>query len=202
MNRKAHCKHSDPCCEACAKNRAYAASWRARNPEKVKKYRASPKCWEYTKRWRSKNPERSSAAQERFRRKPENREAARIAASRWRSSNRDRARASEMAWKSRNKQKVRAMSVKHVNKRKALKRGLFVDEVDVREIARLQCGICYLCSTPMGSDVTLDHLVPLTKMGPHSESNSAACHKRCNSAKGDRSILQFLLRRRSVEVGV
>lgn len=207
MNIRRKCVHSDPCCASClearrSKSRVSTKAWRDKNSDRVKSFPSRSLATAYTKRWQAKNSSKVKESQAKFRAKPENREKARLRASCWRAENKDRARSSEMAWKSKNKDKVRSMGVAHNNRRRALKKDLFVEDVDVLEIAKAQCGICYLCSTAMGSDITLDHIVPLTKGGPHSESNSAACHKSCNSSKGNRSILQFFLRRRTAEVGV
>jgi hypothetical protein len=48
-------------------------------------------------------------------------------------------------------------------------------------------GRCAICGDPMTfDDATLDHIVPLSKGGPHTLSNLQIAHRVCNSVKGAR----------------
>lgn len=55
----------------------------------------------------------------------------------------------------------------------------------VKTLRKKQHDKCYWCHEPLGDDVTLEHLVPLSKNGEDSIENAAAAHSKCNSEKGD-----------------
>jgi Restriction endonuclease len=48
-----------------------------------------------------------------------------------------------------------------------------------------QRNLCALCGKPMGDDVTLDHIMPVTKGGEDSFENTQAAHEVCNWMKGN-----------------
>lgn len=99
-------------------------------------------------------------------------------------------------------EKGRLSTSRSNSKRRVSMKSAYVEDVDIFAIAKLQAGLCYLCSEPMGSDITIDHVVPVSSGGVHAERNCAACHGRCNSSKRDLGLIQFLVRRRAAEVGV
>lgn len=44
---------------------------------------------------------------------------------------------------------------------------------------------CQICKKPMDrSEVTLDHIIPLSLGGTHQDSNVQIAHHRCNSSRG------------------
>ena len=45
---------------------------------------------------------------------------------------------------------------------------------------------CFWCKKPLNDDVTLEHIVPLSKGGLDCESNWALAHEKCNQAQGDK----------------
>ncbi len=52
--------------------------------------------------------------------------------------------------------------------------------------AKRQRGLCAICGKPMpDDDVTLDHVIPLSKGGADTFKNTRATHKICNWMKGD-----------------
>lgn len=45
---------------------------------------------------------------------------------------------------------------------------------------------CAICGTPIKKNTcTLDHIIPLSKGGPHTRINTQAVHGRCNQIKSD-----------------
>ena len=52
-------------------------------------------------------------------------------------------------------------------------------------LSQWQFNRCALCRTPMGDDITVDHIVPQSKGGGSELSNLQAVHKACNSRKKD-----------------
>lgn len=90
----------------------------------------------------------------------------------------------------------------HRMKRKAAERGVHAERVDpirVFERDRWRCHLCG-CRTPKAKRGTcdddapeLDHLIPLSKGGPHTYANTACACRRCNREKADRPLGQLLL---------
>lgn len=55
-----------------------------------------------------------------------------------------------------------------------------------------QNGRCYLCGEPLSfSEATRDHIIPLSRSGPHAPSNLALAHGSCNSSKGTKTLEEF-----------
>lgn len=42
---------------------------------------------------------------------------------------------------------------------------------------------CYLCRQQIGADFEIDHIIPLSRGGTHTEENLALTHSRCNNRK-------------------
>ncbi|MGV7750350.1 HNH endonuclease [Mycobacterium kansasii] len=80
-----------------------------------------------------------------------------------------------------------------------MKRGLFVEDVprvEIFERDSWQCKIpgCLYPGVPVSLDVaytdplyaSVDHVIPLSKGGPHERSNLQTAHLRCNTTKNAR----------------
>lgn len=49
--------------------------------------------------------------------------------------------------------------------------------------------ICHLCSKPVDrQQATMDHVIPVTKGGPHTRANVKLAHRGCNTRKGNRTM--------------
>lgn len=78
-------------------------------------------------------------------------------------------------------------NVRKWNRRyQASKRGATVSEpVNYDAIYRRDRGICHICLNPVPkSRLHFDHVIPLSKGGPHTEANIKVSHARCNLKKG------------------
>jgi 5-methylcytosine-specific restriction endonuclease McrA len=105
---------------------------------------------------------------------------------RWRDANKDKASANQKRWNDANP----GRSNDHNHRARAQK----VGKVNYREIIERDKGACYLCGLPV--DVSLpkgdplskhfDHVIPLSKGGPHSMENIRLTHARCNYRKAAR----------------
>jgi len=76
------------------------------------------------------------------------------------------------------------------NRRRAHKRNAFVEDVEPVVLIELDDGICGIC----GEDVDpfeyhIDHIIPLSKGGEHSYTNTQIAHPECNLKKGARCEL-------------
>lgn len=94
-----------------------------------------------------------------------------------------------------NPDKQRVRSLKSDRKRKALKYGyspdLFTaaDWEKIKEDWKFKCAYCGC----IPQTLTQDHVIPLSKGGPHSKSNILPVCKPCNCRKNDRDLYTFLL---------
>lgn len=82
----------------------------------------------------------------------------------------------------------------HDLRRRALKVGAECEYVQPAEVYVRDgwiCGLCYapvdpLTTYPDPQSASLDHVVPLSKGGPHTYANTQLAHLSCNVAKGNR----------------
>lgn len=100
----------------------------------------------------------------------------------WREANPERNREMIRAWEQAHPEQVQA----YRKKRKAIKRGATVaDNVSYIAIAARDGMICGICKGPVDwPELSFDHIIPLSKRGPHVEWNIQVAHKVCNSRKG------------------
>ncbi|GAA4439432.1 HNH endonuclease [Phytohabitans houttuyneae] len=159
----------------------------------------------HTRFYYETNRERVKASQAVYR--AANRETARERSREWRRANPERATASVRAWYATNRERVREYRrryrasnrdvVRAANsRRKALHKNAPVNDLTARQwreikaVYRFRCAYCR-----RRLPLTIDHVVPLSKGGPHTASNVVPACQRCNSRKGDRAapIFQPLL---------
>lgn len=85
-------------------------------------------------------------------------------------------------WQERNRDKVKGYRYE----RRAKVKGIVSERVDPTEIYERDKGICHICKRKVSRKTfTLDHLIPLSKGGPHAASNVAVAHHRCNCRRSD-----------------
>jgi 5-methylcytosine-specific restriction endonuclease McrA len=163
--------------------RLSVARWRAANPERSR---------ESVREWQSKNPEKV-------------RELARASSKRRRSANPEifKQKGREYARKKRaslsepeleilrekNRQYLRnhpEKAVAYTKRRRAAKKGAFIGPMwTLLELAQRDSWRCHICGLQVTrSDWSEDHLIPLSKGGPHTFTNVALAHRVCNSKRG------------------
>ena len=72
---------------------------------------------------------------------------------------------------------------------RARKNGATIGPVDEAAIYERD-KVCIYCGS--AEDLTLDHLIPLTREGPHCQDNLAVACRSCNSSKGTKTYEEFL----------
>ncbi len=185
-------------CRECRKGEA--SEWRNRNKEHVRSYRdeyykqtvkPNHKAWYAAHRekakastadWRSRNLERShqisNDSHERHREAIHAYDRARYEANREYFSEKNR------RWMQAHPLQVREKSAT----RRARIAATTTDPVDYGQILDRQGWVCHLCGdfvTP--ETLSFDHVIPLSKGGPHSAKNIKVAHRACNSRKGNRA---------------
>lgn len=92
------------------------------------------------------------------------------------------------AWRRRNP----LAYLSHMRTYQARKRGATAEAVSYAAIWERDGGICYLCSCPVDrTDVHFDHVIPLSKGGPHTADNIRVTHAWCNLRKSAKLLTEI-----------
>ncbi len=76
-------------------------------------------------------------------------------------------------------------------RRRALIRATEIVRVDYERIKIRDRMVCHICRKPVQlNELHFDHVVPLSKGGPHVESNIAVSHANCNRSKSARLMTE------------
>lgn len=153
---------------------AYGEQYRAARREYLldlnKRYReANPElCRQRTREWAARNA--SAVAEKRRRYNEANREAVRESHKRWRRANPEK-------WR------------ECVARYEARKRATQVGPVDYKAILARDGLVCHICGQAVEpADVEFDHVIPVSKGGPHSAENIRVSHAACNNWKRARIL--------------
>jgi 5-methylcytosine-specific restriction endonuclease McrA len=167
--------------------------WRKKNPEKVKLQK---------KRHQLKHSERLKIkAHLRYKRRWLNDPFFRMAvlqkAKLWHKNNPDRVRQKAKRWIAKNRDKVRAYSSNGTQKRRALQRGNTVNPKSIlkycKSIRSKESVRCYYCNEQFsGKIIHFDHIIPLSKGGPHSVENLCASCPKCNQSKHNKLVSDWI----------
>jgi len=133
-----------------------------------------------------------------------NRESRKAVARLWSANNADRHRELIREWAKRNPEKTAeygklylkrypARNAERVRRRYAKIRGVTIGIVDLDALPTEDCGICSLpldlaLAYPEPMSRSLDHTIPISKNGPHEQSNLQWAHLICNIRKGTKII--------------
>ena len=114
------------------------------------------------------------------------------------SANSDVEKEKSRQWRNANPEKLREQGINYRKnnviklldknaKRRAVLKGVTVEKIDRGEVYIRDNGICGICKchVPL-HEVTIDHIIPLSKGGEHSKRNIQIAHRSCNSAKGSK----------------
>lgn len=125
------------------------------------------------------------------------RERSRAAREAWRDANRERVRESDRrrkrrvypdyqrAWARANREMIANRNARA----KARKLGVVVEDFSYRDVLARDGMHCYLCDAVVSpDDLSFDHVVPLTRGGPHTLGNVRVAHLACNIRKGNKLV--------------
>lgn len=80
--------------------------------------------------------------------------------------------------------RIKHMQLAHETR--ARKLGIPYDLIDLRTVYAHHHGICGICHESVSLETfTIDHIVPVSRGGPHLFENLQPAHRACNSLKGD-----------------
>jgi len=113
----------------------------------------------------------------------------------WREANPERNLEMQSAWRNAHPGARRIWAAANRDKetarwhrREARKRNAFVEDVLLSVLLERDQDICGICASPflVGERPSVDHIIPLSKGGQHSYTNTQAAHLLCNIRKGAR----------------
>lgn len=149
-------------------------AWRRANPDKVRAAK---------RRWARANPEKIQASNDGYRDRhlEQIKARERDRSARRRTIDPSYCAAAVKRWFKANNAKAR----EYVYRRRALIAGATVAPVSYAAVLARDGLVCGICGGAMErSELSFDHIIPLSKQGPHVEWNLQVAHKVCNSRKG------------------
>ena len=185
-------------CRGCGIEKPLEAFHRCKKVADGRKARCADCMNAENRQWRRDNPEKHDAAVRAWREQNSERYAASRA--RWEAANPGRRRSISVdpvdkarrlaEWKAANRDRVR----EYQRRRRAAGYGLPADSLDLDALWRESQGACGICGEaidralrwPHPASASIDHILPLSKGGAHSQENAQWAHLRCNLRKGDR----------------
>lgn len=161
-------------CKACLS--AYYYATLAEDPNRIERNR------QYRRDWRSANPDKvviyNKRAIEWQKSNPQY-------TKQWYQKNKRSCDASNAKWAKQNPDKIREYS----RQRRASKKGFGNFKILDKEIRRLKQQPCFYCGTK--ENITVDHVIPLSRGGYDSIGNILSACLSCNSQKNARFIMEY-----------
>lgn len=74
-------------------------------------------------------------------------------------------------------------------KRRARKKGAGIYLISQKELNQMYNLPCSYCGS--NDDITIDHVMPLSRGGSHSIGNLVSCCRKCNLSKGSKTIMEW-----------
>jgi 5-methylcytosine-specific restriction endonuclease McrA len=136
-----------------------------------------------SRKWKQENKERCRVVNAAWNRN--NRERAHQNATAWRKANPERNRDNQNRWRKENPDKQRAKEVR----RRTAHRANGVYFISNAEIKRLYSSPCFYCQDT--KDITLDHIIPISRGGSHSIGNLLPACRSCNLSKNAKTITEW-----------
>lgn len=131
--------------------------------------------------WVLANPDARKAYVKRY--YAENREELRVIRAAYRETHREELREYTRQWNKAN----RALRRIAAQRRRAAFAAVPVNDLTIDQWIEILAKFGHACAyCPTGTDLTMDHVVPISKGGSHTASNIVPACRRCNSSKGNR----------------
>lgn len=176
-------------CKGCKQKQA--SDFRVENPgyDKRRYEKTRDRQLELSRKWYQENKEHVAAYNKKY--KEENIEAVREKNRRWEEKNKEKRRKQQREWTENNRERYNAKMRKMNAKRDAIKRGATTAEKFGREDVLEKWGTdCHICDELVDlEDWHMEHVVPLSKGGPHTLENVKPAHPICNLQKGTKPVV-------------
>lgn len=191
-----HCRDCAKTPESRAKQAAHVRAYRQRHPEKVNEWaRKNPERYKELQRsWRQRNYETVTAKEKAYR--DSHKEDVRRRTREWQVKNREHYNELQRNWRKTNRATVKRSEAA---RRKRVEDAVAYS-ISEKEMRRLYDSPCFACGTT--DNITIDHLIPLSRGGRHSAGNYAPMCMSCNTSKGSLTWIEWKYsdRSRAVEV--
>lgn len=151
-------------CRVC--NNASARAYQNSNRDKVRKANR-----EYTRANSEANKARSKA---------------------WYYNNREKALTDSKKWQLENKEKVSNYKLINRHKRRAMVKESGVYKVTGKDLAKIRRNNCVYCGS--SENITVEHIIPITRGGTHSIGNLTSACRSCNFSKSGKLIMEWRIR--------
>jgi 5-methylcytosine-specific restriction endonuclease McrA len=143
-----------------------------------------PECNICRRRWRLENKDKIAQQNKAWR--LENREYDNATSAQWRKDNPERYKEQMRKWRLNNKQ--RKGELEHRRRARKKDNGSYV--VSPKDMRRLE-GECFYCGS--NENITMDHIIPISRGGTHGIGNLVPCCLHCNMKKNDKTIMEWKL---------
>lgn len=112
---------------------------------------------------------------------------------RWRRENPGRATELWREWCKANPERAREIDARHRAKRRAAMSSTTVGPVSYRQVLEDFGMVCHICDTEIADmdDLHFDHVIPLSRGGPHVQENIRPAHADCNRRKSDKLMSEL-----------
>lgn len=169
-------------------HREYSRKWRAANRELLR-----GRHQEYSRKWRANHPEAVARSAKAWRdANPEKARAIHYKASlKWVRANPEKVKANSANWSKNNPVKVRLKT----HRRRVLLSGSDFSEQEWDEILRLwhyHCAYCLMPQELLDVDLTIEHVIPISRGGTHTKDNIVPACRSCNSSKGNKLVSEWI----------
>ena len=105
----------------------------------------------------------------------------------WKATNVDHVQRKSRAYYETNKDVIKKRAVQGNRKRRAQLAMVAFEDFAFCEIADRDGWVCHICrQTVLPEQASLDHVIPISKGGPHTRDNVKLAHLLCNQRKGNR----------------
>lgn len=153
------------------RNRLKQSAWRSKHPEAFRTYRRKHYAANKTRIREMRDKAHNPAKEREWSRKSYE-------------AHREQRLAAGKLWQRGNLHKFRIYG----STRRAMELAVFVEDVDHCVVFTRDKGMCGICRTPVdpSSPWEIDHIIPISKQGPHSYANVQLSHRKCNRSKSAR----------------
>lgn len=141
-----------------------------------------PECNVCRAKWRAENKETIASRNKAWREK--NKDYDNATSAQWRKDNPERYKEQMRNWRKNNKQRKRELE----HRRRTRKQNNGVCSITPKDMRYLE-GPCAYCGST--ENITMDHVVPISRGGTHGIGNLVPCCSNCNSHKLDRTVMEW-----------
>lgn len=89
-------------------------------------------------------------------------------------------------WQQSNPERSKELRANAKHRRRAREHGTYIGRISYKAIKSRNGMVCGICNLPIVDQYHYDHIIPISKGGPHVTDNIQLAHPKCNREKSDR----------------